>query len=124
MTPTLAAARAELAAYLAPAVGSVVKAVYSNETDREVDAPCWVTVAADATTPDSIRMVVRIYAQMADGGAATATALLDSAHDVVESLLAAQSKWGPSAWEFGVTEAVDALIARCTMERGREDIFS
>ena len=125
---TLAASKAELVGLLwdgAPtfsaagvAAGSIH--VYDFEP-RSLDYPWNVTVATAGMTPDSWVLAVRIYANISDPK--TAQDLLDLMIPAVNSAIAGNGGFGPSAWEVSWDDQLEVLVATTLLDVGREDLY-
>jgi hypothetical protein len=126
---TLAQARAELAALVCsdltnftpvPALAGLgVVAVYPSEPVSPLK-PLSVTIWVTGFDPNEFTYEVRVYRSL-DSDVIKAQQDFDAVVWMVDRLIGATGRYGPSAWTMGTNGEQDGLLAFCRLTRGRED---
>jgi hypothetical protein len=123
-TSSLAAARTLLYNALnVTGVTDVVTRVFDYEPAAgEMAKPASITIFASGVTPDFWQFAARIY-HATDVNAEAAQKNIDIIILAVEAAMktAGVVNIGPSQWEIGFTDGIDALVAQTDVQIGRED---
>lgn len=95
----------------------VVRVFKGEPTSGQAPKPCFVTVAANSSTPTLYLVDVRVYSSFDAPDPQTAHTRLLAVIDALEPLIT--EKYGPYNWEIGVAEELGAYVATSTLERVR-----
>lgn len=107
----------------APAVSLVhVVRVYRNEPRTgDMASPMAVSVISEGMTGLDVQVAVRIYMAL-DAGAQAAQDILDTTVEACERVIeAGGSGFVRGPWTIGYDQALDRLVASCSMSTARTD---